>query len=290
MFDLQQLRYFVAVAEQEHVGRAAAMLNITQSPLSRQIQALEARIGLALFVRERQRIRLTPAGRSLLAEARTLLAQIEGAERRTRAMAAGTGGTLAIAYVDGALHSGALTLALDALRRDAPGAEVGLQPMRSAAQFAALDSGTIDIGFAYRAPPSTTTLIVRRVVCEPYMLAIAPDRAAAPSAADLDGAAFIAPPAAANPAARDLLIAACIRAGFTPAIHHEATGPLSAMAMVAAGLGYAFVQQSLSHAAPSGVTLIPPPAGFDLAMEVHAVWRADITALGRRFVSGLAMA
>ena len=75
--ELQQLRYFVAVAETEHVGRAAERLHISQSPLSRQIRQLEEQLGLQLFERIKQRVRLTPAGRDFLAEARDLLAQAE---------------------------------------------------------------------------------------------------------------------------------------------------------------------------------------------------------------------
>ena len=90
--DLRQLRYFVAVAELENVGRAATVLNISQSPLSRQIQQLEAQLGLDLFERERKRLRLTAEGRQFLDEARDLLAHAERLEMHSKLLGRGVEG------------------------------------------------------------------------------------------------------------------------------------------------------------------------------------------------------
>ena len=110
--ELQQLRYFVAVAETEHVGRAAERLHISQSPLSRQIRQLEEQLGLQLFERIKQRVRLTPAGRDFLAEARDLLAQAERVEERARQVGKGEACSLAIGYCEGVIHNGTLPAAL----------------------------------------------------------------------------------------------------------------------------------------------------------------------------------
>ena len=96
MFDLNQVRCFVAVAEELHFGRAAARLNMTQPPLSRQIQGLEHQVGAQLLERTSRSVRLTPAGRSFLVEARGILRLAERASLVARRIATGKSGSLKI--------------------------------------------------------------------------------------------------------------------------------------------------------------------------------------------------
>ena len=99
MINLQRLRYFVVVARHQHVGRAAQELHVSQSPLSRQVLALESELGLALFTRERKRLKLTAAGQIFLADAERLLESAAALERRAGALGAGAQGSLTIGYV-----------------------------------------------------------------------------------------------------------------------------------------------------------------------------------------------
>src|SRR5947208_10424156 len=97
--DLRQLRYFIAVAERLHFGRAAAVLHISQPPLSRAIRALEEKLGVVLLARSRRRVELTPEGAHFLGEARRVLDHLERAAAELRGMAAGERGRLRIGFV-----------------------------------------------------------------------------------------------------------------------------------------------------------------------------------------------
>ena len=135
MIELERLRAFVTVARTQNVTRAAELLHVSQSPLSRQILALEDGLGVALFTRERKRLRLTRAGRAFLADAEGLLRAAESVEQRARAWAKGEAGHLTIGYVAGAIYAGVLVTALERLRRRAPRATLELRPMRSHEQI-----------------------------------------------------------------------------------------------------------------------------------------------------------
>jgi DNA-binding transcriptional LysR family regulator len=277
MLELRQLRYFIAVAEQEHVGRAAELLHISQSPLSRQIMALEAQLGLVLFERHRQRLRLTPEGREFLTEARDLVARAGQLEQRGRLLGAGMAGSLLIGYVEGAVHSGLLARSLRPFRKGHPELQLHLRAQRSAVQLAGLRQRLLDVGFVYTPPPAGDEEIAsRRVLDEPLLLAVpAVDRlaAGAPIApADLDGRAWITVVRQAPDTNRNPFLAACARAGFVPSIAYETADPLTSLELVAAGLGLATVQASLKKVAPPEVVFRELP-WFDRRVSVHLVWR-----------------
>src|SRR5947209_12678721 len=96
--ELRHLRYFIAVAEELHFGRAARRLGITQPPLSLQIQRLEAELGVTLFERTNRRVQLTPAGKTLLEEGRNVIAEFSGALDAARRAARGETGSLSVAF------------------------------------------------------------------------------------------------------------------------------------------------------------------------------------------------
>jgi len=282
MLDLRQLRYFVAVAEREHIGQAAQALHISQSPLSRQILQLEAQLGLTLFERVRQRLYLTAAGRDFLAEARALQAQAEVMEARARRIGRGEGGELIVGYVEGAIHSGLLPDALRRFRATQPATRVALRPLRSAPQLNALRNREIDCGIVYTPPGADDPDLFSQCISdEPMLLALPLDHPLASAKQitprDLDGQGWIALARHINPAARDRFLATCRQAGFTPDIHTEANDPATFLALVACGQGLALVQASMRrHPQAKQVVLVALPW---LAMNVtmHLVHRRSDT-------------
>src|SRR5205809_7267631 len=143
--DLRQLRYFVAVAERLHFGRAAAALHRSQPPLSRAIRALEERLGVALFVRTRRRVELTREGARLLEETRRIVEQLERTALELRGMASGEQGRLRIGFVSLADY-GVLPGLLKTFKRVRPGVTLALREMLSPEQAAALAAGELDFG------------------------------------------------------------------------------------------------------------------------------------------------
>jgi DNA-binding transcriptional LysR family regulator len=278
MLDLRQIKYFVAVAEAGNVGRAAEQLHISQSPLSRQIMQLEEQLGVALFERARQRVHLNAEGRAFLAEARALLANARRLEELGRNLASGAKGSLAIGYVEGAVHAGLVADMLRDFRRTRPEFHLQLRSHRTAAQFEDLRQRVLDLGFVYspasEGDPDIESVLVRR---EPLVLAM-PQGDPLADIADilpghLDGRVWITvvrqPGDDTN---RAQFLAACVESGFAPDIAYETNDPLTSLGLVRAGLGLATVQQSLRSAAPSGIVFRDLP-WFKRSVSIHLAWR-----------------
>lgn len=273
MLDLQQLNYFVAVAQTESIARAAELLHISQSPLSRQIIALESRLGLSLFTRLGKRLKLTPTGREFLAHSEALLAQSRNLERLAQQTASGTHGSLRIGYVESAVHCGVVQRALRNLKAEHPGIRVQLLALRTDAQFVALSKGDIDLGFAHRAAPSGQALQSKRVAVEAFVLALPSGHALARQrevlAQHLGTEDFVLLSRQTSPEGHAALVQACQLAGFEPRVQHEVASPHTALGLVAEGLGLAIVQQSFAKTERTGVVFKPMPKGFSLKLEVH---------------------
>jgi DNA-binding transcriptional LysR family regulator len=260
MLDIRQLHYFVAVAEDEHVGRAAERLHISQSPLSRQIAQLEERLGLILFERSQQRIRLTRDGRTFLAETQAFLTHANRLESLGRRLGRGDEGGLCIGYLENAMHSGVLPNALRQLREDRPDVHIALYNYHSEEQLTGLRQRSLDIALVCQPPaPDDPELEAAQVLNDPMLLAIPDTHSLAHvksfTPGDLAAQEWIGVTHKEGALRHDNFIAACASAGFTPNITMEATEPLAALGLVAAGLGMTMIQQSLRHQAPAGVVL-----------------------------------
>jgi DNA-binding transcriptional LysR family regulator len=256
LIDLRLLRYFVAVAEVEHVGRAAEALRISQSPLSRQLRLLEDALELRLFDRERQRLRLTKAGHWLLRESQTLLEHADRLRRDASRLAKGEAGGVRIGFVKTAMWAGVLPVALRAFKRNRPNVSVEVRNAVSSLQAAAVLRGDLDVGLVHELP-SQAGIVHACLLKEPLLLALPSEhplaRNVSISPASLDGADWIV--LSLKGRIPERFVAACGSVGFVPKLRFRATDQSTVLGLVEAGVGLALLPRSAERAAPAGVVL-----------------------------------
>lgn len=275
MIDLRQLKYFVVVAEEEHVGRAAERLHISQSPLSRQIAQLEERLGLTLFERNQQRIRLTADGQTFLAETRSLLTHANRLESLGKRLGRGKMVACVLAI------SKTPCIPVCFLRRYVRyvyrvrmcishfTANHRLPRLKACASAVSI--------FLVDTPPtdSEQDLEYIQVLDDRMLLALPQNHPLAQEenlvASQLGDEQWIAVIHNDDAHSRDHFVAACVNAGFNPDIRLEAGEPLTALGLVAAGLGLALIQHSLRHNAPEGVVLRELP-WMNYSTQLWAAW------------------
>jgi DNA-binding transcriptional LysR family regulator len=290
--ELRHLRYFVAVAEELHFGRAAARLHIAQPPLSRQIRDLEREVGTPLFERVARGAELTPAGRAFLPEARLTLAQAERAQRTAQRAALGEIGRLRVGFMEAATYSGILPDVLGFFRMHLPHIGLSLFEMDSAQQEDAFRDGRIDLGIL-QSPPADADrwLRVEQVDTDPLVAALPEAHRLAMrtrvALADLAAESFVFFPRNVAPALYDELVARCRSAGFSPRVVQEAAGWQTLAGLVAAGVGAAFVPRSLSKIKRPGV-VYRPIRDLSVEMGMFAAWKkGEKSPVRERFVTAL---
>ncbi|HCG0598335.1 TPA: LysR family transcriptional regulator [Pseudomonas aeruginosa] len=273
--DLRQLRYFIAVAEELHFGRAAARLFISQPALSFDIKKLEEQLGTQLLLRNNKSVKLTGAGQVLLVEARNLL-QAEKVKRLTQLSAEGDVGQLRVGFVNSMLYRG-LPRAMSRFEREHPNMEVVLGEMNSAEQAQALQRGQIDLGFVHwgRLPAE---IVSEPLISDPFLCCLPAGHRLAGQArldlAELRDEDFILFPRHVSPHYHDLIIARCVEAGFSPRIRHEARLWQTVAAMVGLGMGVALIPETLCLAWRNEVRYLEiEPAGA--RSEIHAILPAS---------------
>ncbi|MBG0569291.1 LysR family transcriptional regulator [Actinoplanes aureus] len=272
---LRHLRHFVTVAEELHFGRAAELLGIAQPPLSQSIQRLERELGVELFDRSRRRIDLTPAGRLLLDEARSLLAGAERMRAVMRMVRDGTLGTLR-AGVPPETPAGTLQTLLRRLADQVPGLDVDLQELTTGEQLRMLADARLDVGLVHhpvdapdlRFGPAVQT---RLGLVLPRTSPLA--RRTEVALADLAGHDLVLPPRATAPGWHDHVLDVCRRHGFTPARIRQARNPDFLLGLVLAGHGVAFEPESAARREPRVVWR--PAAGDPLHRTTSAAWPAQ---------------
>lgn len=279
MFELSHLRCFVAVAEELHFGRAAARLNLTQPPLSRQIQLLEHALDVRLLERTSRSVALTRAGHSFLPEARRLLRLAEGAALAARRTASGDEGAITLGFTAASGYE-FLPRLIKSFRSEAPGIDLTLKEMVSTDQFDSLTSGLIDVGLV-RPTFNRREVHALCVVREPLMLA-APDghplaAVSEVQLADLDRQPMVTYSPYEARYFYDLLATLFATAGITPRYVQHISQVHSILGLVKAGIGLALVPRAARNLGFEDVVLRPLAAGASPTVELHAIWRPGNT-------------
>jgi DNA-binding transcriptional LysR family regulator len=287
--ELWQLRYFVAVAERLHFGRAAEALHISQPPLSRAIRALEERLGVALLDRSRRRVELTAEGGRFLEEARRMIGQLERAVLELRGMAAGEQGRLRIGFVSLADY-GVLPGLLKSFKTARPGVALALREMLSPEQAAALGSGELDFGLLL--PPVTgETGLEHLVVQRERFVAALPARhrlarvTGKLAVSELAGEPFVVVPRDIAPGLYDIVRGLAARAGIALNVAQEAIQMQTVVSLVSSGLGVALVPASVANLGRRGV-LYRELSDRHPRLDLWLAWpRGALAAAARDFVA-----
>ncbi|WP_142059445.1 LysR family transcriptional regulator [Pseudarthrobacter sp. B4EP4b] len=278
MFTFDQLAGFIAVAEELHFGRAAERLNMTQPPLSRQIQKLEKIVGAELLERDNRRVELTSAGRMFLEEARRLMALAERAPVTARRIASGRSGVLRIGFTAASGFS-ILGPLLEEVSSLMPDVDIDLQELVTREQLNGLLTGELDLGFA-RPPFDSETFDSHLLYRESMVLAVPSGHRLTLLGRDITAADFSDEPLIMHSPTQaryfyDLVVS------MLPIRHtnvvHTVSQILTMVSLVAAKRGLAFVPHSATMLGIKGVEFLPLEAGRGEQVELHALWNRRIT-------------
>jgi DNA-binding transcriptional LysR family regulator len=273
--ELRHLRYFVAVAEELHFGRAAARLHVAQPALSQQIKHLEEELKVRLLERTKRRVALTEPGRAFLAEARRTLANAQSAVEVARRAARGEVGRLRVGYVDLAMW-GALPGLLRRFTEAFPSVELALTELHREPQRQALLRGDLDVGFL-TLREGDAELEGRLVSADPLVVALPEHHPLARRRrvplAELAGEPWVTFPRELKTLYLDLTFATCAAAGFIPRVVQETAQLHSLTSLVSAGIGVTLVPSIVAEAARAGVAF-RPLVGEAPTLPFHMVWPA----------------
>lgn len=257
--ELRHLRYFVAVAEELHFGRAAERLHMAQQPLSRQIRNLESEIGVVLFHRTKRTVRLTEAGQAFWKEAQKTLEQAERAIAIAQQIDRGEAGHLQIGFTGPVLNS-VLPMVIRQFKSRYPDIQLDLKRLSTEEQVLALHNQDVDVGLLH--PPIDAPALVLEVIYrEPLMAAIpdshplAQDATIPISVKVLAHEPFILFPREIGPHLYDSIISFCQSAGFSPTVIQEAFPQQTILGLVASGLGVSLIHASADRIRQRGVVM-----------------------------------
>jgi DNA-binding transcriptional LysR family regulator len=277
--ELRHLRYFVAVGEEQHYGRAAQRLRVAQPALSRQIQDLEEEVGFKLFDRLPRGVRISDAGKSFLRDARQILDQVNDATARAKRVAAGQSGTLRVGFFESISWHGVVPNSFRQFREHQPDVELELKPLSSLQQIEAIVAGRLDAGFVFTLGNIPHELALLDVAIHNPVLAIAKGHPLTKRRnlrlRDLNDVPFIWLPRRESPKYYDLLMQMCYRGGLkTPHVVQEAVNEATMLSLVSCRIGASFVSSATRWRCPEGVVMLPV-TDLNLPLPFALVWRKD---------------
>lgn len=275
--DLRQLNYFIAVAETRHLGRAAERLNLSQPPLTRQIQHLEEELGVQLFKRTPRGMELTQAGVELLRDAQNIRSLVSQAAERAQRAGQGQAGRLDIGVYGSAIF-GLVPQVLAAFRSKHPDVELVLHHAQTPSQLPALRHGRVHIVFE-RMLPEESDIEVELVAREPLLLGLpAEHRLATQTRIDVGDLRDETMLIGSSPSIAAMSINLCRAHGFEPRFAPPVSDVVTAALMAAAGMGVTFVPGSMTSVQFPGIVYRPLHTRVDAFMELHCFYlRSEAT-------------
>lgn len=279
--DLRLLRYFVIVAEEGHLTKAAQRIGIQQPPLSQQIRALEKELGVTLFRRLPRGMELTESGQALLIDARLILEQVNTTIEGVRRISLGESGRLAVGFTESAALHPFIPAVIRAFRQKSPGVIMAVEESNTNDLVEDLRHNRLDVAFI-RSPIGSaaglkieTMLVEEMIVALPVTHKLAQRRKSLPLIA-LAEDDFILNRRPSGPGLYDSVIAACRAAGFSPRVVQEARKNLSTLSLVAAGLGVSIVPASMRHVQLKEVVYLKLEQAPDLRAPLHLAYRDEV--------------
>lgn len=274
--ELRHLRYFVAVAEELHFGRAAARLNISQPPLSQQIQMLEQQVGARLLARTNRSVALTAAGRQFLADSRQILGLVNDAAARAERLHQGEAGELRIGFTSSAPFIRAVSDTLSLFRQQYPGMHLQTREMNTREQLAPLSEGALDLGLM-RNTPLPESLHYEVILHEPLMAMIPRvyplSQKPVVTLAELAKEPFVFFDPHVGTGLYDDILGMMRRYQLTPVITQEVGEAMTIIGLVAAGLGVSILPASFKKVQLNEMCWVPI-AEDDAVSEMWLVWSA----------------
>lgn len=272
--ELRHLRYFIAVAEELHFGRAAARLNISQPPLSQQIQILEQQIGARLFARTNRSVSLTAAGRQFLVDSRYILTQVDDAAARAGRLHHGETGELHIGFTSSAPFIKPVSDTLSTFRRRYPDVHIQTRETNTREQIVPLNEGALDLGLM-RNTQLPETLVWERVLREPLLAMVPSDhplaRQEAVSLVELAREPFVFFDPHVGTGLYDDILGLMRRYGLTPTIAQEVGEAMTIIGLVASGLGVSILPASFKRVQINEMRWLPIKEQ-DAVSEMWLVW------------------